>query len=104
MPTRVTLSVKDTVALFARRNGCADKGIFTTFAETGKSPGTKVERYVPNGCPPASPIVFYIIDGGGHTWPGTAGVMDDKRFGPTNLDLNASEKIWEFVSAQRLGQ
>ena len=59
---------------------------------------------MPNGCPSASPIVFYIIDGGGHTWPGTAGVMDDKRFGPTNLDLNASEKIWEFVSAQRLGQ
>ena len=104
MATRVTLSVKDTVALFARRNGCATKGVFTTFAQTGKSPGTKVERYVPNGCPQASPIVFYIIDGGGHTWPGTAGIMDDKRFGPTNLDLNASEKIWEFVSAQRLGQ
>lgn len=104
MATRVTLSVKDTVALFAKRNGCANKGIFTTFAETGKSPGTKVERYIPNGCPPAFPIVFYIIDGGGHTWPGTPGVMDDKRFGPTNLDLDASEKIWEFVSAQHLGQ
>jgi polyhydroxybutyrate depolymerase len=104
LPARVTLSVKETVGLFARRNGCADKGIFTTFAESGRSPGTKLQRYIPNSCPPASPIVFYVVEGGGHTWPGSAGIMDEKRFGLTNMDMDASEKIWEFVSAQHLGQ
>lgn len=102
MPTRVTLSVKETVALFARRNGCAPSGVMTTFSESGRSPGTKVLRYIPNNCMPTAPIVFYIIEGGGHTWPGTPDVMDAKQFGPTNLDINASEKIWEFLSAQRL--
>ncbi len=27
--------------------------------------------------------------------------MDEQRFGPTNMDINASEKIWEFVSPHR---
>ncbi|MEQ1756093.1 MAG: PHB depolymerase family esterase [Micropepsaceae bacterium] len=102
MPTRITLSVKETVALFARRNGCAPSGVMTTFGESGRSPGTKVMRYIPNNCMPTAPIVFYIIEGGGHTWPGTPGVMDEKQFGPTNLDINASDKIWEFLSTQKL--
>lgn len=103
MPTRVTLSVKETVALFARRNGCAEKGVMTTYAESGRSPGTKVQRFVPNGCHGDTPVVFYIIEGGGHTWSGVPGVLDEARFGKTNMDINASELIWEFFSPQRLG-
>jgi len=98
----VTWSVKETVALFARRNGCSNVGVSTTFGTSGKSPGTFVVRFTPKDCRPEAPVVFWIIDGGGHTWPGVAGIMDEQRFGLTNMDINAGEKIWEFVSAHRL--
>ncbi len=99
--TPVTWSVKETVSLFARRNGCSNVGLSTTYGTSGRSPGTFVVRFVPKDCRPEAPVVFWIIDGGGHTWPGVAGVMDEQRFGPTNLDINAGEKIWEFVSPHR---
>ena len=97
----VTWGVKETVALFAKRNGCSNTGLSTTFGTSGRSPGTFVVRFVPKDCRPNTPVVFWIVDGGGHTWPGVAGVMDEQRFGLTNMDINASEKIWEFVSPHR---
>ena len=101
--SRVTLSVKDTVAYFARRNHCEQLGNTTTFGESGRSPGTHVVRFVPHNCVARAPIVFYMIEGGGHTWPGVRGVMDEQQFGPVNMDIEASEVIWEFLSHQRLG-
>ena len=99
---RVTLSVKESVAHFARRNRCSTSGVHTTFAESGRSPGTRVLRYVPNNCSLVAPIVLYIIEGGGHTWPGVQGVLDEATFGKTNMDINANDQIWEFLSHQRL--
>ncbi len=101
---RVTLSVKNTVMYFAQRNGCDLSGTNTEYAEGGRSPGTHVIRFVPRNCPPGSAIELYLIDGGGHQWPGVRGVLDEVRFGRVNMDIHASEKIWEFFAAQRLGR
>jgi polyhydroxybutyrate depolymerase len=100
-PIRITLRVIDTVSLFARRNGCGMAGRSTTFAEGGRSPGTHVVRFVPNECSGA-PLEFYQINGGGHTWPGVAEVLPAENFGPTNMDIHASEVIWDFFSRQTL--
>jgi len=100
-PIRITLRVLDTVSFFARRNGCGNAGRSTTFAEAGRSPGTHVIRFVPNECTGA-PLEYYLINGGGHTWPGTPDIMPAESFGPTNLDINASEVIWDFFSRQTL--
>ncbi len=101
-PIRITRSVRETVALFARRNHCEMRGTSTTYAESGRSPGTHVVLYVPRGCDEGADIAYYLINGGGHTWPGAEGVMPAEFFGPTNLDFNASETIWEFFSAHTL--
>jgi len=100
-PIRITLSVIDTVSFFARRNGCTMAGQSTTFAESGRSPGTHVIRFVPNECTGA-PLEYYLINGGGHTWPGVPDMMPAEDFGPTNLDIHASEVIWDFFSRQTL--
>jgi len=100
-PIRITMRVLDTVAFFARRNGCGQAGRSTTFAESGRSPGTHVIRFVPNECTGA-PLEYFLINGGGHTWPGTPDVMPAENFGPTNLDIRASEVIWDFFSRQTL--
>ena len=45
----------------------------------------------------AAPVVLYVVDGGGHTWPGAED--DAGGVGPTTHEINASELIWEFFRA-----
>lgn len=99
-PIRVTLSVQNTVAHFINRNGCGMAGESARLRELGNSPGTHVIRFTPRGCPENSQIVFYLVNGGGHTWPGVGNLPES--LGPTNMDINAGEVIWDFFSRQRL--
>ena len=102
-PIRITLSVQDSVAAFARRNHCDARGTSTTFAESGRSPGTHVVRFTPHDCDAGAEVVYYLINGGGHTWPGAdAEVMPADSFGLTNQDFRASETIWQFFSEHTL--
>jgi polyhydroxybutyrate depolymerase len=100
--TRVTLGVRNTVALFVQRNGCSMAGQSTTFAESGRSPDTHVIRFVPRDCAAGAPVEFWLINGGGHQWPGVPGVLPEENFGPVNQDINAGEVIWDFLSRQSL--
>lgn len=99
-PIRISMSVQNTVAAFARRNRCSLAGTSTTFAERGESPGTHVVRFIPRDCRPGADIAFYVINGGGHTWPGRQRLGDG--FGPTNMDIDAGEVIWDFFSQHTL--
>jgi len=99
-PTQVTLSVMDTVRFFFDRNNCTPAGQSTAFAESGRSPGTHVIRFVPNRCE-AGQVVFYLINGGGHTWPGVPGVLPEA-LGPVNMDVDAGQAIWDFFATQSL--
>lgn len=99
-PIRISLSVEDTVATFARRNGCDVAGESTTFAESGASPGTNVVRFVPRNCRSGADVVLYAINGGGHTWPGHP--RPQMEMGATNMDMDAGEVIWDFFSRHTL--
>ena len=100
--TRVTLSVPNTVSLFVQRNRCSLSGQSTTFAENGGSPGTHVIRFIPHDCPENAPVEFWLINGGGHQWPGVPGMLPEENFGLVNMDINAGEVIWDFLSRQTL--
>lgn len=99
-PIRISFTMQEAVAAFIRRNGCNLSGRSTTFAEGGGSPGTHVVRFEPSGCPAGADIMFYIVNGGGHTWPGRTRIPAE--LGPTNMDMDAGEVIWDFFSAHSL--
>lgn len=99
--TRVTLSVPETVQYFIQRNGCEVRGMSTQLPELGQSPGTSVIRFAPNDCDGGADVLFYLVNGGGHTWPGGTSMPAD-RFGPTNMDFHASDAIWEFFAAHSM--
>ena len=54
-------------------------------------------------CPADGVVEFLIIEGGGHTWPGSefsnrlANIM-----GPTDMDTDANELIWQFFQRFQL--
>jgi polyhydroxybutyrate depolymerase len=57
-----------------------------------------VTLYTWKDCAGNAEIQFYVIEDGGHTWPGSP----ITRRGLTNQDINASELIWEFFSQHSL--
>ncbi len=64
---------------------------------TALPPDTTVRRW--SGASPASDVVFYRIDGGGHTWPGNQQPLPRLLFGRTSHTFAATKVIWEFLSA-----
>ena len=46
-------------------------------------------------CDADAEVIFYTIDGGGHTWPGGK-PLPERITGETNMDISASETMWEF--------
>ena len=88
------------------------EGAIASWAESewcGKMPteeivsGT-VTRVSYADCADNASIVFYRLEDGGHSWPGTP--TSERRFERTglrsNMDINASELIWEFFEAHSL--
>lgn len=81
----------DALAGWAAHNGC--EAAFTDAAL-----GTEVTKRTWSACK-GGEVVFYIINGGGHTWPGALAVP---RLGKTTTQLDASATIWEFFKAHPL--
>lgn len=91
-------SVTGTVRDWASRNDC--KGAPTVEKVPHRSPdgtSTTVHRY--QGC--TKPLVLFLIQDGGHAWPGGYQYFRERRIGKMSLDFSASEEIVEFFKAQR---
>lgn len=48
-------------------------------------------------CPEGAPVEFYIVEGGGHSWPGSEFSRSIAQVvGPTTTDIDASAEAWRF--------
>lgn len=48
-----------------------------------------------SGCDQGAEVVFYVIEDGGHSWPG-GGYLPKWIVGHTTQDINATRVMWEF--------
>ncbi|MEM9140664.1 MAG: hypothetical protein AAGB15_12635 [Pseudomonadota bacterium] len=85
--------VADTVAKLARRNGCTGREE-TALADLDPDDDSTVRRQTYQGC--AEPLVHFIVDGGGHTWPGAAASPMGRIVGATNKDFSATQAVQTF--------
>jgi len=81
----------DTMAKWAAHDGC-DPNF------TDEQVGTEVRKRTWPGCKGAE-TTFYIIDGGGHTWPCS---IDVGRLGHTTKQIDASATLWDFFKSHSL--
>lgn len=94
-----TLSIDETLAGWVGRNGCAPDPNRTQLPDR-EPDGTTASRETWAGCG-GGDLVFYEIQGGGHTWPGSP--VDFADFlGPKSDDIVASEEIAEFFLSHQL--
>jgi polyhydroxybutyrate depolymerase len=82
-------SMPKITAAWAKRNHCASKP-----KETDVAPDVTLVRY---RCPKHADVELYRIEGGGHTWPGSAFSRQIETFvGPTTFSIDANDVMWRF--------
>ena len=80
-------SIEDGIDLWVQNNECMhSEDIF--LPNTNMSDGSYVINHRYSGCIDNAEVWLYEVVGGGHDWPGSNG----------NMDINASEEIWNFFS------
>ncbi len=84
------VAAKDAMKSWAEHDGCNP-----TPAEQQFSASVNTIAY--SECTDDTAVVLFIIEGGGHTWPGA---IDVPRLGATTHEVSATDQIWEFFVAQ----
>lgn len=85
----------DTVASFARHHGCDPE-------PSTEAIGDDVELQRFEGCDDGASVEFYVIEDGGHTWPGSPLDLSSRGLGNTTASLDATETLWAFFDRHRL--
>lgn len=84
--------IDDWVDTLASRYGCT--GALETIPASGSASGVRF-----TDC--AADLVYYTIEGGGHTWPGGE-PLPERIAGTTTADIDATGLMWEFFQQHPL--
>jgi polyhydroxybutyrate depolymerase len=99
LPNATFVSIPSLVNAWVGFNNCDPTPTITQVPNTNTTDGCTAERQLYSGGEKGSTVEHYKINGGGHTWPGSAFVI-----GVTNLDINACKEIWRFFRQYKLDQ
>ena len=86
-------SVEQTVQAWVAANGCADEAEQTLLAD-GRDDGLPVIRHTYPGGRDGSEVVLYVIENGGHTWPGRVPALEF--LGSSTQKVSTNDLMWEF--------
>lgn len=86
-------SVEETVKICAKANGCPEEPDVTKLPDTADD-GTKVKRKTYRPDKEGADVILFVIEGGGHTWPGQEPPVGF--IGKSTKDISANDLIWEF--------
>jgi polyhydroxybutyrate depolymerase len=82
------------VETLAAHNGCSPEA-----SPLPTSGAVSAARY--GDCSGQAEVIFYSIEGGGHTWPGGE-PLPEFITGITNMDIDATRVMWDFFQAHPL--
>ncbi len=90
------LSVDESVRFWVNRNMCSPTPVVTEEPDRAPRDGTRVTRKEYLNGKDGTEVILYVIDGGGHTWPGGFQYLPAWIIGKTSKDIDANEIIWAF--------
>lgn len=91
------LSMPETIAYWTSRNKCEGAGESMLLPDGDASDGTRVHATRWSACGGASEVIVYIVQGGGHAWPGLMVPPDRLRLiGRSTQDLNFARDLMAF--------
>jgi polyhydroxybutyrate depolymerase len=89
-PDIFRLGARNNMRAWAEHNGCN-----LTLKTERIAPDVVLESYL--GCRNGADVQLYVIEGGGHTWPGAR--VDEPGLGGTTRSISATELSWLFFAA-----
>lgn len=95
----LSLSEEETIWYWVQENGCDTTANSTALPDTDPNDACTAVKMVYASCAAGTENWRYIIQNGGHTWPGAISIP---AFGNTCKDFDASEHIWWFFSKYSL--
>jgi polyhydroxybutyrate depolymerase len=119
----VHLPLQDCIQRWVRFNGCSPTPVVSQLPDPVED-GTTVRREQYGDCRDRAEVALYLVEGGGHTWPGMP--YDDfaeyylercrqrnvepnptaleymRQAGRASRDISANDIIWEFFSSYSL--
>lgn len=87
------------VGLWVQKNGCPPQPTQQVLPEGAARDGCRVTVSHWTDGHAGSEVVYYKIEGGGHTWPGGPQYLPKFMIGPVCRQFDATEMIWEFFKA-----
>lgn len=92
-----SFSAEQFVRYWAENNGCKLTPEKTRMADR-VADDTRVIRITYTDCKANADVVFYKIEGGGHTWPGRTDLSGAKMkpLGQVTGDIDANRLMWDF--------
>jgi len=90
LPIDDNTPAEDVMSDWATHNGCA-----AARQETQVSSEVRLIEY--GSCAAGTAVRLYAVDGGGHTWPGSAIIIPS--LGYTTQQISATDLIWDFFVA-----
>lgn len=94
------IPVEQSVNFWVTANGCNTVPVETKFDSV--SDGTQVSKKVYSSKTGNGDVEYWLVTGGGHTWPGGLQYLPKIIIGKTSREFNASEEIWKFFSNKTL--
>jgi polyhydroxybutyrate depolymerase len=94
-PVIVFPPVREWISELSKRNNCVSGP-----DESAAAPGVTRVEYVE--CAEDASVILYVIQGGGHTWPGSKPAPE--WLGPTSNAVDATAEIWTFFLDHTLSQ
>lgn len=89
------LSVPETIARWVQLNGCPSSPHVTDEPDRDPSDGTRVRREAYGPCRTGSEVALYVVEGGGHSWPGGPG-SHLPFMHHVSRDIRTTEVVWDF--------
>ena len=96
-----SIPVPDAVKFWVTQNQCKAEPVSTEEADLDPNDGTRVHKEIYSGGADNTEVIFYKIQGGGHTWPNGHQYLSEKLVGKTCRDIDANSIIWEFFKAHK---
>jgi len=93
-------SFPDTLAFWSRVDKCPSAAITGALPDVAHD-GTSVTTVSFTGCFGGTEVTGYLVNGGGHAWPGGEALGSADEFGVTSKQFSASELIWTFLTRHR---
>lgn len=93
------ISTKEVVAKYVERNGITGKPTVAMLKDNSPNDSTTTEATVyPTGVGGIK-VQVYVVQNGGHTWPGRPLYLPERVIGKASRDFDATKAIWDFFKS-----